>query len=125
MVKTASERLDNYNNKVDADATRIRIVARKAKMGEHFQTRAESVATYQAAIRTQLNLLAGADKIFPLFTAPYMACGMQILGLKNKGYSGDILDAEVAIVFDNYETRGCSTPGLAAVATAMEVEYTP
>ena len=121
MVKDAAERLANYNSKVDADATRIRIVARKDTMGQHFGTRAGSVATSQAAIRTQLNLLTGVNKIFPLFSAPYMAAGMQILGLKNKGYTGDILDAEVAIVFANYKTRGCTESGLNAVATAMEV----
>ena len=125
MVKGHSERLDKYNAKIDADAVRIRIANYKEKMGQHFDTNAETVAQKQLAIRTKLNGLTGVDVISPAFTAPYMACGMEILGLQNKGYSGATLDNEVELVFSKWESRGASTPALSAVAEAMGVEYTP
>lgn len=121
MVKGATDRLDKYNAKIDADAIRIRIANYKTKMGQNFQTRAESVATTQAAIRTQLNLLNGANVIYPAFTAPYMACGMEILGLQNKGYGDSIMEGELSNVFDKWEARGCTESGLNAVAAALEV----
>jgi hypothetical protein len=120
MVRDEVYRRKKYTGKVDADATRLRIVALKDSMTEQTDSQFGKLATLETDIKGWIEPL----EVPTIMVPQYLNVGRQLWKLKNK-FSGTTLDTEGLIIAQKWVARGLSASIVNVILAAMGFSQIP
>jgi len=128
MVRSATNRVQKYKAKIDADVIRSRI----ASYGDYMKTQQETKQAEIATIQSDVKNIVDSHGIAPTLVIPFMRIAMKLYKLKSK-HSGSVLENEAKYELDKEYNRlvdsgfDATKAGevLSDIASYFDITWTP